>query len=354
MIGRGIDQIMRHPGDPIIHETWARSALRYVELAEEKSGPLPRGVDPTYVWGDMRRLSREGVDVRIVNLETALTDRGRPWPSKGIHYRAHPANASCLSAAGIDVAVVANNHILDWSQPGLDDTLDTLDRLGVGRTGAGRDEREAWAPASVITDAGARVLVLGVGSPSSGIDPAWESGTDRPGVAVVGSLSNASVEKVARALDPIRRPGDIIVVSIHWGPNWGYGVPSTHRRFARDLVDHVGVDVVHGHSSHHPMGLDIYRGSLILYGCGDLLTDYEGIGGHDQYRANLGGWYVVSFDGSGDGIRDLRIIPTKVDRFQLTTPSREEMHWLADMFREQCLTPGVEVQVSDDVLTVGW
>jgi poly-gamma-glutamate synthesis protein (capsule biosynthesis protein) len=53
LVGRGIDQILTHPGDPTIHEPWLRSTLQYVDLAELQSGPLPQGVDPDYIWGDM-------------------------------------------------------------------------------------------------------------------------------------------------------------------------------------------------------------------------------------------------------------------------------------------------------------
>lgn len=355
MIGRGVDQIMRHPGDPTLYETWARSALRYVELAEQRSGPLPRHVDPDYVWGDSgRRLDDLGVDIRVVNLETAVTARGRPWPGKRIHYRAHPENADCLPAGGVDIAVIANNHILDWSEPGLEDTLDTLDELGIQKAGAGRQLSDAWRPAALSTGRSQRLVALGICSPSSGVDLAWGAGPDRPGVGLAQTMSESSLERVARALDGDRRPGDVVVASIHWGPNWGYQIPTLHRRFARDLIDHAGVDIVHGHSSHHPLGFEVYRDRLILYGCGDLLTDYEGIPGHEEYRPELGAWYVATV-GSGTGtLEDLRILPTKIHRFQLTTPSPEEMEWLAGRFQEQSLTPGVEVHSHEDLLTVQW
>lgn len=350
MTGRGVDQIMRRPGDPALYETWAGSALRYVELAETRSGSLPRGVDPAYIWGDTPdRLDSQGVDVRIVNLETAVTARGTPWPHKGIHYRAHPANADCLVAGDIDVAVVANNHVMDWSEPGLEDTIDTLDHLGVQTAGAGRDLEEAWRPAR-----SGRVIVLGLGSPSSGVDPAWAAGPNRPGVALLQSLTRSSVERAGEALGAFRRTGDVVVVSIHWGPNWGHEIPSAHRRFARDLIDRAGVDVVHGHSSHHPMGFEVYRDRLILYGCGDLLTDYEGISGHEEFRPELGAWYIVTFDGRSGGMKDLSLVPTRLRRFQLTTPSREETEWLAGSLEAHGVTAGVSVQVWDDILKVVW
>lgn len=348
MIGRGVDQIMRHPGDPTLHEEWARSALRYVELAEARSGPLPRDVDPAYVWGDAPAvLERTGADVRIVNLETAVTGRGEPWPGKGIHYRVQPDNSDCLVAGDIDVVSVANNHVLDWSEPGLVDTLDTLADLGVGNVGAGRDLAEAWRPALVAAN-GRRVVVLGLGAPSSGIPADWAARPDRPGVAMT-DLSASSIDRVAETLHETGCPDDLVVVSIHWGSNWGYRVPSSHRRFARGLIDDAGVDVVHGHSSHHPLALEVYRDRLILYGCGDLITDYEGIGGHERYRPELGAWYVVDVDSDGS-MQGLTLVPTRLHRFQLTTPSRDGLEWMARSLQDQ--TTGVTVDVVDDLLEV--
>ncbi|WP_397543979.1 CapA family protein, partial [Roseovarius salis] len=149
MLGRGIDQILPAPCDPRIHEHHVRSALGYVELAERRAGPIPRGVDPGYVWGPLPGdLDRRACDLRVVNLETAITRGGTPAP-KGINYRVSPQNAVALCAAGIDACGLANNHVLDWGTAGLVDTLDTLDRLGVGRAGAGRTAQEAARPLSL-------------------------------------------------------------------------------------------------------------------------------------------------------------------------------------------------------------
>ena len=124
MTGRGVDQVLPHPGLPGLHESAARSALRYVELAERSAGPIPRPVAYAYPWGDaLDVLDRVRPDLRIINLETAVTTSD-DYIFKGINYRMHPANVEVLSVAGIDVAVVANNHVLDWSLPGFEQTLD--------------------------------------------------------------------------------------------------------------------------------------------------------------------------------------------------------------------------------------
>ena len=151
MIGRGIDQILPHPGDPALHEASVRSATTYVRLAEERTGPLAAPVGFEYVWGDaLEVLARVKPDVKLVNLETSITLSGDPWEGKAVHYRMHPANVRCLTRAGIDCCVLANNHVLDWGYAGLDETVRTLERAGVKTAGAGRDLDQALRTVEVL------------------------------------------------------------------------------------------------------------------------------------------------------------------------------------------------------------
>ncbi|HEX6219726.1 MAG TPA: CapA family protein, partial [Acidimicrobiia bacterium] len=124
----------------------------------------------------MAVLDEAGVDARIINLETAVTDRGEAWPAKDVHYRMHPENVEVLVAAGIDCCVLANNHILDWSYPGLAQTLDSLHDAGITTAGAGADAHAARRPAAIETGVGSRVIVLAVGMESSGIPAQWAAG----------------------------------------------------------------------------------------------------------------------------------------------------------------------------------
>ena len=105
-------------------------------------------------------------------------------------------------------------------------------------------------------------------------------------------------------------PGDIIMASIHWGGNWGYEIPEAQIDFARGLIEE-GVDLVHGHSSHHVKALEVYRRRPILYGCGDLLTDYEGIRGHEAYRGDLAIMYFIRFDLASNDLIDLQLVPCR-------------------------------------------
>lgn len=356
MSGRGIDQILRHPGDPKINERWLQSAVDYVALAEQKSGPIPRRVPAEYVWGHALDVVEQAAPVVfVVNVETAVTDRGSPWPDKGIQYRMHPTNVDILPVAGVDVAVLANNHVLDWSVPGLNQTIDVIRDAGAATVGAGRDSDEAWRPAAVPTTSGSRVLIFAAGSPSSGIPPEWAAGEHAPGIAYLPELSDHSVDDLAAIVHSWTMPGDVVVLSLHWGPNWGYEINPEHQRFARALIDHAGVHVVHGHSSHHPLGIEVHHGRLILYGCGDLLTDYEGIRGHQHYRGELGAVYIPTIDDRTGALERLEIAPTKVERFQLTRPSADDVQWLAAVLDREGASLGTTVTVADDDrLVVRW
>jgi poly-gamma-glutamate capsule biosynthesis protein CapA/YwtB (metallophosphatase superfamily) len=336
MIGRGIDQVLRCPCDPVLHEPYVHSAMDYVRLAEEANGPIPRRAAPSYVWGAaLDEWRRERPDGRIINLETSVT-RSTDYVGKGINYRVSPENANCLAAAAIDCCVLANNHVLDWGYAGLSETLATLSGLRIKTAGAGRNLDEAAAPAVLDFRGKGRVLVFSFAAPSSGVPRSWAATRDAPGVNVLGNFSPASVATIAQQTRRLRRPDDVIVVSIHWGPNWGYGVPNVQRQFAHALIDDAGVSIVHGHSSHHAKGIEIYRNRTILYGCGDFLNDYEGIGGHEAYRGDLILMYFAGVDAASADVVSLEIAPLLIRNFRLVQPSRRDVEWLQRTLDREC------------------
>jgi poly-gamma-glutamate synthesis protein (capsule biosynthesis protein) len=352
MTGRGIDQVLAMPSDPSLRESYVRDARDYVTLAERANGRIRRPVSNTYVWGAaLAELDRAAPDARIVNLETSVTRSDDAWPGKGIHYRMHPGNVGCLTAARLDCCVLANNHVLDWGYAGLAETLATLRAAGLRTAGAGARAREAAAPAIIELGPGGRVLVFAYGAMSSGIPLAWSARDGQPGLNVLTDLSVGTARRVAATIVEQRRPNDVVVVSIHWGDNWGYGVPREQRDFARTLIDSANVDVVHGHSSHHAKGIEAYRGRLILYGCGDFLNDYEGISGHERYRGDLSVMYIVTIN-PARGVSTLRMVPLRMRRFSLEPASRADAEWLkATLERESPLDRGVDL-ADDNSLTL--
>jgi poly-gamma-glutamate capsule biosynthesis protein CapA/YwtB (metallophosphatase superfamily) len=328
MLGRGVDQILPHPGDPALRERYIRDARAYAELAQEAHGPIPRPVGFAWPWGEaLAVLDEAAPDARVVNLETSVTRSDDFAPGRGVHYRMNPANLPCLTAARPDVCVLANNHVMDFGLRGLEETLDTLAGASLRTAGAGRDAGAARQPAVVPVDAGHRILVFALGMPSSGIPRSWAATRDRAGVDLVAHPSGAAAAEVAERVRQVRRPGDIAVVSVHWGANWGYEVRADEIRFAHGLIDG-GVDIVHGHSSHHPRPLEVYRGKLVLFGCGDFIDDYEGIGGYERYRDDLRLMCFVSVEADTGRLADVRIAPLLARRMRLQRPPPEDAEWL--------------------------
>ena len=329
MLGRGVDQILPHPSDPALFERYVESALRYVALAEAASGAIPRCVGWNYVWGEaLVELAARRPDVSIINLETAVTRSGDPAP-KGINYRMHPDNVPVLAAAGIDCCVLANNHVLDWGITGLAETLNALETAGIAVAGAGRNRNAAGAPAVLDLGENGRVLVFAYGLESAGVPASWAAREQQPGVNFLPDLSQRTATRVAGEVEAARRPGDVVVASIHWGGNWGYDISRDEVAFARRLVDEAGVHVVHGHSSHHVKALEVYRGRPILYGCGDFLTDYEGITGYEAYRDDLTLMYFLVLDPlAAEPLIELIMVPLQIRHFRLNRPAEQDSEWL--------------------------
>ena len=329
MTGRGIDQCLAHSVDPQLHEQFVKSAEQYVTLAERHSGPIPRPLTYRQLWGDaLGELQRQKPETRIINLETALTTHDAPWPEKGIHYRMHPGNAGLLRAAGIDLCVLANNHTMDWGREGLTQTVETLKSQKMAIAGAGNDLPSATAP-GILTPKSGRLLVFAYATSCSGTPPSWKPDTAKPGVNVLDGLGTSAIGRVIDDVRRHRRPGDRLIISIHWGGNWGYDIPSAQRTFAHSLLDAGVADLIYGHSSHHPKRIEIYRNRLILYGCGDLINDYEGIGGQEAYRDDLAIMYFPRLNRDGS-LHSLEITPMKIHRFSLCYPSEDEVATLTE------------------------
>lgn len=347
MTGRGVDQVLPHPGDPRLHERWVADARTYVHLAEQRNGAVPRPVDPRWPWGEtLEVMDAFGPAVRVMNLETSVTTCDEVAEGKAVHYRMSPDNVACLTAAGADLWTLANNHLLDHGVAGLRETLEALRSAGLRYAGAGLDEAGAWEPAAVGPP-GHRVVVCSVGHASSGVPSRWAAGPGRPGVAVLPDLSRATADALAARLRQAAGPGDLRVVSVHWGGNWGYDVPRDHRRFAHRLLDG-GVHLVHGHSSHHPRPVEVHDGRAVLYGCGDLVNDYEGIDGFEEYRGELRLLYLARLDAGSGELVNLTMVPFQAHRLSLRRAARADAAWLAGVLTRAGGPLGTGVAVTED------
>jgi len=226
---------------------------------------------PAGVWGSTLD-SLRALDGLFLNLECCLSTRGERRPDRTYYFRADPSwTIPALDAAGTAFASLANNHLLDYGPVALLDTVDHLDEAGIANAGAGGDRTSAFRP----TVATAGDLDVGVVALT---DQSWSyrAGSDSPGTAWtrLRTGNRSARRRVESALAAVhRRDPDLVVASLHWGPNWVVRPSDSQRRFARWLIDR-GVDVVHGHSAHVIQGVEVYRGRPIIYDAGDYVDDY--------------------------------------------------------------------------------
>ena len=345
MLGRGVDYVLPHPVAPAASEDPEHTADRYVALAEKANGAVPRGSGFEYVWGDaLQELDAIAPAVRLINLETSVTTSEDAWPEKVVRYRMNPANTPVLRAAGIDGCSLANNHVLDFGYRGLTETLESLKQAGVQCAGAGETLEQASAPA-VFDRAEGRVLLFSAATRSSGVPRKWAAGPAKAGVNFF-ELYDWDVTTLAKQVQAVKRPGDIAILSLHWGYNWGYEVTRDQREFAHAVIDEAGIDLVHGHSSHHPRGIEVYRNKAIIYGCGDLINDYEGIESEQEsFRSELVLMYFPTLDLTSGELLRFEIIPMRRARLRLQRASREEAEWLAEtMDRHSRVDGAITVQ----------
>ncbi|MDJ0745262.1 MAG: CapA family protein [Xenococcaceae cyanobacterium MO_167.B27] len=345
MTGRGIDQILPHPSDPFIPEVYLKDAREYVRLAEGANGSIPTTASFSYIWGDaLEEWERVAPDVKLINLETSITQSNDYWRGKGINYRMNPENIDCLTAAKIDCCSLANNHVLDWGYSGLVETITTLKTAQIKIAGAGQNLQSAETPAIMEVKGKGRAIAFSFGLTTSGIPVSWAAGKDKPGVNLLLDLSERTVEYIQKQVARVKQLGDVVVASIHWGGNWGYEIPSQQIAFAHQLIDHAGVDLIHGHSSHHVKGIEIYRERLIIYGCGDLIDDYEGISGYQAFRDDLGLMYFATLDSSTGELFNLQMIPTQIKRFRVQGASTSDILWLREILNREGERFGTQVQ----------
>ena len=356
MTGRGIDQVLPHPSDPIIYESYMQSAIGYVELAEMVNGPIQKPVDFSYIWGDsLEELERVAPDLTIINLETSVTKSDDYWKGKGINYRMHPENIGCLTIAKIDYCSLANNHVLDWGYAGLTETLETLRKANIHYAGAGEILQEEEKPVVMEVEGKGRVIVFSFGLETSGIPISWAASEDKPGVNLLKNLSDETVWEIKEKIGQEEKQGDIVIASIHWGSNWGYEIPPEQKDFAYRLIDNAGVDVVHGHSSHHVKGIEVYKEKPIIYGSGDFINDYEGIGGYEGFRSDLTLMYFVSMDPSTGKLVHMHMTPMQIKNFKANRASRADALWLRDVINREGKKFGTRAEINqDNTLTLKW
>ena len=384
MLGRLVDQLFpEHVQNTQDQEIAASFARKYPSIAGKEN------YKHSSPWGTTIPLF-ENSDLNIINLETSVTTTEEPWPNKTFNYRMHPANLEpALNSASIDFANLANNHVLDFGSEGLIETAWTLKKAKIRFAGAGETVNEAFKPAKLFLprresrdgsvkadkDSQQREDKHLVHIYCASDHPRdWSS---IPNFHFIDYSSSTRV-KLRRLLlsggstshpdeddpesdvyhhtvhhhhDKKSEPSALKIFSVHWGPNYSWQPAEKIRSLAHFLIDECAVDIVHGHSSHHIQGVEVYRGKLIIYGCGDFVDDYIL---HEDFRNDLSAvWRVILQGEDLQGRKVLRLVrleifPTRIDKFRamLLNSDDQDHIWVKRKVTALSLDLGTQVRRS--------
>ena len=306
---------------------------RNVDTAITRNGNI-------YPWGNMQSLLRS-TDINIINLETTLTNSAQTV-HKTFHFKAAPDKIKTLTEARITAVNLANNHILDFSEEGLRDTLSILNAAGIKYAGAGMDDREAAA-----------TVVLGYGNIRLGMlgftdnEPGWQAGPFHAGINYIDLFKAPGQEKALSCIQQLAKEVDIVIVSIHWGPNMKEAPNPVFIEFAHKMIDH-GADIIHGHSAHIFQGIEIYKNKLILYDTGDFLDDYA----VDPILKNDCSFFFIVEAGKKEIYR-LKLIPVSISKCQVNHAMADESIWSIRRMKQLSSGFGTRITDSGEVILSG-
>ncbi len=226
--------------------------------------------NPEYVWGNTLPIFQQA-DLRICNLECVISDKGEPWSitPKVFHFRSDAKNIEVLKVANINIVSLANNHTLDYGYEAMFEMLNILKDNKIYYAGAGKNLEEASQP-----------VILEVKNKKIGFiaftdnEPAWSAEKNKPGIFYVELTEKGkNVDYLKNLIKETKKLVDYLIVSAHWGPNWGYKPLKEHIIFAHKFIE-IGADLIFGHSPHIFRGIEVYKEKFILYSVGDFIDDY--------------------------------------------------------------------------------
>ena len=341
MLGRLIDQMFpQHVHEP--------AEARIAQSLQTSNASLTK-YGPNTPWCNVLPLLHSA-DLNLLNLETSATTHPTKWPEKVFNYRMHPANIAALQAARINYAGLANNHTLDFCEPGLIETVQTVKKAGIAFAGAGESRDEATRPAVLCLPSQSRSAPHEVHVWAAADHPQdWAKVSTFHSIDYTQGTRDRLKELLTKSTP---KSSALKIFSVHWGPNYSWQPAQEIRDLAHFLIDSCGVDIIHGHSSHHVQGVEKYKGKLIMYGSGDFVDDYAVV---PEYRNDLSGvWRVTveeaATDGAAEGglkLKKLEIFPTKIERFMARRlyTNEADLDWLREKIRDLSADLGTKVQL---------
>lgn len=252
--------------------------------------------DPATAFGPISSVFTEA-DVAMVNLETAVTDRGTPEP-KTFHFRAPATAYDAMRAAGIDIASLANNHALDYGQVGLLDTIDQAHERNFPIVGVGRDLDAAFAP-WIEEVKGVRIAFLGM-SQIGELSGRWAATDSKPGMAMAFNEKRA-----VQAVKDAKAQADVVVVFMHWGIEYNECASGQQKSFASKLSQ-AGASIIVGSHVHKLQGDGWLGKTYVAYGMSNFLWWYNDAASNDTG--------VVRITLTGPAVTKTEFLPAYIDR----------------------------------------
>ncbi len=206
-------------------------------------------------------------DVMCVNNEFTFTTRGEPTPDKAYTFRSDPARVSLLTEMGVDLALLANNHVFDYGKVSILDTFDTLDSAGIAYFGAGRNLAEAMKPHYVEIDGITIAFVAASRAEKYKLTP--QATDTEPGI-----LRCYDPELFLEVIKEADANADIVLACVHWGTEYSTVLEEAQLTTGKLYLD-AGADAIIGSHSHCLQGMEFYEGKPILYSLGNFWFNHK-------------------------------------------------------------------------------
>lgn len=295
-----------------------------------------KNCEVTYPWGNTLSLIKK-TDLRICNLECVISNQGRPWSKtpKMFHFRTDEKNVEVLKVADIDMVSIANNHVLDYEDVALSQMIKILDANKISHAGAGNHFMEA-EKAAICSSGTEKIGMIAL----TDNEPGWEATSDKPGVYYVPiNVKKKQAQHLLSQIQKIRHEVSLLIISAHWGPNWGYEPPPEQIPFAHALID-AGVDLIFGHSGHVFRGIEIYKNKPIIYCAGDFIDDYA----VDEIERNDESFlFVIDTTAS-----KIYLYPTIINQFQAQLATSVRKKSILNKMQKLCADLGTKMESFDN------
>jgi len=273
-------------------------------------------------------------DLALINLECVISSKGEKWmnPPRRFYFRADPIALEVLENAGIDYVTLANNHVLDFGYEALNETFRHLEEKKIKWAGAGRNIHEAMQPA-ILRSGDLSIAVFG----ATDNYPKYAAGESSSGTWHFKiPLPEEGLKDLEKKIQGLHNEGvDLVVFSLHWGPNMLEHPPEHFQRFAHRLVD-LGVDIVHGHSAHVFQGIEIYKGGIIFYDTGDFVDDY-------YVSQNIDEQFLYLVHVEKGTLKKIELIPVHISHYQVNLSDDETAKRTIQRMRERSRPFGTQI-----------